>query len=143
MSLTLGEKQEVFMAFLGSLLQKAGDLGYDVRGKELYRTEQQARWNASHCATLLPNGHRCSKHVSKHGPNKAIKHKFRKIGIVNSLHRVCLAIDLVLAIDSKVTWKFEDYRALGEYWESLNHLCCWGGRFNDAGHFSVTHQGRK
>jgi hypothetical protein len=34
---------------------------------------------------------------------------------------------------------------LGEFWESLHPLCCWGGHFRnrDPYHFSVTHGGVK
>lgn len=61
-----------------------------------------------------------------------------------SLHRSSLALDLlwVKPDGSFATW--EDYRPLGEYWESLGGS--WGGRFDlngdgvskdDANHFSL------
>jgi len=36
------------------------------------------------------------------------------------------------------------FQELGEWWERQNKLCMWGGRFKsgDAGHFSLTHDGR-
>jgi len=37
----------------------------------------------------------------------------------------------------------EDHRPLGEYWESLDPLCRWGGRFNDGNHYSIEHEGIK
>lgn len=139
---SLSEKQELFSELLIPLLGKAHSLGYHVRLKELYRTEETARWNASHCGTLV-GGKRCLGFKGDHGPTGSIKHTFKAIGIVNSLHRICLAIDLVLSKDGVVTWDYKDYLRLGEFWESLSHLCRWGGRFGDAGHFSITHNGRK
>jgi hypothetical protein len=30
----------------------------------------------------------------------------------------------------------DDYKELGEYWESLDQDCKWGGRWGDGNHFS-------
>ena len=30
----------------------------------------------------------------------------------------------------------EDHRFLGEFWESLDPMCTWGGRFQDGNHYS-------
>lgn len=35
------------------------------------------------------------------------------------------------------------WKVLGEKWESLHPLCRWGGRFSDANHVSVEHNGVK
>ena len=37
----------------------------------------------------------------------------------------------------------ERWLQLGMFWESLGSLCKWGGRFGDAGHFSLSHNGRR
>ena len=64
----------------------------------------------------------------------------------NSLHGYRLAADLNLFIGGK--WisdgRHPDWQELGAFWESLDPLCRWGGRFkkNDANHFSLTHEGR-
>lgn len=62
-----------------------------------------------------------------------------------SLHKVRLAKDNNLWVDGKYirdgshpVWKI-----IGEKWESMHPLCRWGGRFNDANHFSMTHWGCK
>lgn len=67
-------------------------------------------------------------------------------GVSSSLHPDRLAVDLNLFCSDGTPLKTaDDYRPLGEYWKSLNPLCCWGGDFHrvDADHFSVTYQGRK
>ncbi len=63
----------------------------------------------------------------------------------NSLHYIRLAIDLNLFVNGvwirngdHVAWK-----DLGQFWESLHELATWGGKFNDANHFSITHEGRR
>jgi hypothetical protein len=62
----------------------------------------------------------------------------------NSLHYEKLAIDLNLFINGR--WISDGghpaWRDLGEYWESLDSLCRWGGRFGDANHFSIHDKGR-
>jgi len=61
-----------------------------------------------------------------------------------SLHYQRLAIDLNLFVDGKYirSGRHPAYVQLGTYWESLHPLCRWGGRFNDANHFSLTHAGK-
>jgi hypothetical protein len=49
----------------------------------------------------------------------------------DGFHPKCLAIDLKLFIAEIYMTKTEDYRILGEYWESLSPDCVWGGRFGD------------
>lgn len=66
-------------------------------------------------------------------------------GIVDSLHCIRLAIDLNAFKAGVYLTKSEDYRELGEFWESLSvpgAECAWGGRFNDGNHFSIRHAGR-
>ncbi len=138
--LTLGQKQELFARLVPKLLLHAQDrLGFHVRIGEVLRFEQQARWNAEHC--------RKCKQVRSfkiHGwTKKKGGHRFKGIGIVNSLHRLKLAIDLILFLGKSMLKQSEDYRELGMYWESLHPLCYWGGRFGDGGHFSIQHGGRK
>jgi hypothetical protein len=141
MSLSLGQKQELFARCHYALLGEAFRLGYDVRQKELLRGEQQARWNAAHCGE-------CRGDEPTHGGQA---HPFKPIGILASLHRDGLAIDLVLVKNDAPLWTVGDYRPLGLYWESLDPLCYWGGDsskegdrlIHDGVHFSITHQGRQ
>lgn len=61
----------------------------------------------------------------------------------NSLHYDGLAIDIDLFKDGKYLPETEDHKVFGEFWESLHKDCCWGGRFKDGNHYSVTMGGRK
>lgn len=69
------------------------------------------------------------------------------IGIAASLHTQRLARDKMLILDGKYTPRAEDYRYAGEVWELIGKPfgveTAWGGRFNDANHFSCAWQGRK
>lgn len=51
-------------------------------------------------------------------------------------HPKGLAIDLNLFRDGKYLTTTEDHTPLGHYWESLDPLCSWGGRWNDGNHYS-------
>lgn len=64
-------------------------------------------------------------------------------GNARSAHKMRLAIDLNLFDGDEMLTKTEDHRRLGEYWESLDPLCRWGGRFNDGNHYSLEHMGVK
>jgi hypothetical protein len=110
----LGEKQELFAQLLPRLLDKAHQLGYRVRLKELLRTPEMAQIYAE-----------------------------QGKGIANSLHTKGLAIDLILFRDGQPLWSSVDYTELGEFWEGIHPLCRWGGRFNDGCHFSLEHGGVK
>jgi hypothetical protein len=114
---TLGEHQELFMQLLPRLLDKAHELGFKVRGGELWRSDAAAA------------------EYARQGK-----------GIQNSLHRDKLAIDLNLFKDGKYLTASEDHKPLGDFWKSLHPLCCWGGDFRpspDGNHYSITWQGRK
>ncbi len=59
--------------------------------------------------------------------------------MVGSLHYKRLAFDLNLFRGGKYLTKTDDYKQLGQYWESLGGS--WGGRFQDGNHFSLGHKG--
>lgn len=63
--------------------------------------------------------------------------------MANSLHYEGLAVDIDLTKGNVYLSNTEDHRAFGEFWESLDPDCCWGGRFKDGNHYSVTMGGRK
>ena len=62
----------------------------------------------------------------------------------NSLHYLGLAVDFVQYTDQGDWLKdTKDYVKLGHIWESLHRDCCSGIHFDDGGHCSLTHDGRK
>ncbi len=129
----LGQKQELFAELLPRLIDKAISLGFKVRVGEVLRFEAQARWNSEHCrACKKTKAHKNHQH-----------HTFVAIGILHSLHRQKLAVDLILFLRGQPRWDTFSYTKLGEWWEDQHTLCRWGGRFRDAGHFSITHGGRR
>lgn len=57
--------------------------------------------------------------------------------MAGSLHHMGLAADLLLYLqDGTYLTQTEDYVVLGSFWESLDPLCKWGGKFGDGNHFS-------
>ena len=113
----LGEKQELFMRLLPRLLDRAHELGYNVRGGELERRPEMAKLYAE-----------------------------QGKGTLNSLHILRLAIDLHLFKNGEYLTASEAHESLGQYWKSLHPLCRWGGDFKpkpDGNHYSIEHEGRK
>lgn len=111
--MTLSEKQQLFTVMIAQLINFADNKGMRLTFGEAYRTPEQAKLNA------------------KSGT-----------GISNSLHTQRLAVDFNLFINGEYKTRTEDYRALGEYWESIGGS--WGGRFKsnpDGNHFSLEHNG--
>ena len=114
--MSLSQKQQLFTLMVSKLITWAYANNYTLTFGEAYRTPEQAALNA-----------------------KAGK------GISNSLHTKRLAIDMNLFIDGVYRIASEDYKPLGEYWESLGNGAAWGGRFSkpDGNHFSLSHEGVK
>lgn len=104
MSLSLREKQSLFVMLVSRLIRWAYLNGYELTFGDAYAL----------------SGH-----------------------MKNSLHGKRLAIDLNLFKDGQYLTRTEDHTPLGEYWESLHHLCRWGGRFKDGNHYSMEHNGVK
>jgi delta 1-pyrroline-5-carboxylate dehydrogenase len=116
---TLLQKQILFAMLVSHLIEKATSSGYGLTFGEAWRSDETAKLDAQ-------DGK----------------------GIVNSVHRIRLAVDFNLFKNGVLLTSVEDYRPLGEYWESCSdangaYTCCWGGRFNDADHFSISHNGVK
>lgn len=61
----------------------------------------------------------------------------------NSLHYKGLAKDIISYRNGAYLTATEEYRTLGEKWESMHPLARWGGRFQDGNHFSFEHEGIK
>lgn len=122
---------------------QAHGLGYALTFGECYRSDEQAEINAIGEAgrqmvatAIMATFPRLALALTNNGSAG---------GIRTSLHGDRLAIDLNLFKGGKWLNKTEDFRQLGEYWESLHPFNAWGGRFTkpDGNHFSMTWQGRK
>lgn len=111
--MTLREKQSLFVSLVALLIAEAFRQGFEVTFGETYRSPEEA-------ARLAKAG----------------------LGIKNSLHTQRLAIDLNLFRNGTYLSSGESHRSLGEWWEKQYPLCRWGGRFNDANHYSLEHGGR-
>lgn len=118
----LGKKQELFARLYWRLLQHIEEAGYQVRLGETWRSKAAAEEYAR-----------------------------RGIGIVNSVHRLKLAVDLNLFDQNgKYLTSIEDHLPFGVWWEDQHELTRWGGRFrrrgsgkSDPGHYSLEHNGVK
>ena len=117
----LGEKQKLFSRLLPRLIDKAHELGFEVTLGDAYRD---------------PRSH------GKMG-ERLSHNEVDVYGALYSCHKMRLAIDLNLFKDGKYLTTTEDHRELGEWWEQQDPDSAWGGRFNDANHYSLTHDGSK
>ncbi|NAW97859.1 MULTISPECIES: M15 family metallopeptidase [unclassified Vibrio] len=113
--MTLGDKQRAFTRMTADLIVFAYEQGYELTFGDAYRD---------------PRVH------GQMGEKKSYSS-------ANSNHKERLAIDLNLFVRGEyiINGDHPAYVALGEYWESLGGS--WGGRFDDANHFSIEHNGRK
>jgi hypothetical protein len=116
--MTLGEKQELFFRLEARLLSKALEIcdreGITIRGGDAFR---DARVHGIY------------------GEKKSYASAY-------SLHKLKLARDLNFIKDGRLLVETKYFQELGEWWEKQHELCRWGGRFKDAGHFSLTHDGK-
>lgn len=110
---SLGQKQREFLPMVARLIEFAYANGYELTVGDGYRDPRL------HGALGVKIGY----------------------GAANSCHKIRLAIDLNLFRDGKYLTATEDYRVLGEFWETIGGT--WGGRFSDGNHFSIEHEGRK
>lgn len=111
--MTLGEQQQLFMRLLPGLINKAHQLGFEIRAGDLFRD---------------PRVH------GNFGTRKGY-------GRSRSCHKLKIAIDLNLFKNGKFMQKTADHKELGQWWETQHALCKWGGRFNDGNHYSLERNG--
>lgn len=99
---------------------------------------------AQHILWLYEQGYRVRKGDAFRDPRVHGKVGVKKgYGHAYSMHKDKCADDLNLFKDGKFLTKTSDHLESGEKWESRHPLCCWGGRFDDGNHYSMTYQGRK
>lgn len=113
--MTLRQKQSKFARMVADLIIKAYDLGYEVTLGDAYRDPRV---------------------FGAMGTRAGFAY-----GAPSSCHKLRLAIDLNLFKDGVYLQTTEDHQLLGEYWESVGGT--WGGRFKDANHYSMEHEGHK
>jgi hypothetical protein len=111
----LGEKQELFAKLIAQHILWLYKQGYAVRCGDFFRD---------------PRVH------GQVGEDKGY-------GAPYSMHKDKCAADLNLFYDGQFLTKTSDHLESGEKWESRHPLCCWGGRFEDGNHYSLTDGGRK
>ena len=107
--MSLSDEQWEFLQDVAKLIQFAVSKGMKLTGGELLRTPEQQELYFSQ------------------GKSKTL----------NSLHLRKLAIDLNLIVGGQLGSR-DDYRPLGQYWESLDPKNRWGGNFKgfvDSPHF--------
>ncbi len=112
---TIGQKQKLFARLVPRLIDKAHELGFEV---------------------TLGDAYRDARAFGKLGQRIAYGNAF-------SCHKLRLAIDLNLYRGGVYLTSTEDHRVLGEWWEKQAPDACWGGRFEDGNHYSLTHDGLK
>ena len=104
--MSLSDTQWLFLQEVAELINYAHSLGYKL---------------------TLGDGYRDPRLHGDVGEKKGYGH-------AESFHKKRLAIDLNLFINGEYKTDTESHRPLGEYWESLGGT--WGGRFDDANHYS-------
>jgi len=119
MSLLL-EKQKEFSVLIADFILRIKHIGYDCTLGEAWRPPEMVKIYAD-----------------------------RKVGSLKSVHLDRLAMDLNVFKNGILLTKTEDYKEIGELWESMGGS--WGGRFKssdgtpkpDGNHFSIAFMGRK
>jgi hypothetical protein len=138
--MTLAQKQQEFTLMVASLIVWAYQRGDTLTFGEAYRSDEQAEINA-----LGTQGRAQLVAALKTIPTfaalaTAIANNVGG-GIARSLHGSRLAVDLNLFRGGQYVTDPDEYQPMGEHWESMGGT--WGGRFGDANHFSIEHEGRK
>jgi hypothetical protein len=110
---SLRQKQVRFARMVGELIEHAFALGYEV---------------------TLGDAYRDSRVHGEIGEKKGYGHP-------KSCHKLRLAIDLHLFKDGVYRIDTRSHQPLGEWWEARGGT--WGGRFNDANHYSLEHDGMR
>jgi len=98
----LSEQQRIFTLNISMLIQYADRLGYGLTFGEAFRTNEQ----------------------------QMIYVQTGKSKTMNSNHLRRLAVDFNVFKNGNLTWKWEDIKPLGDYWETLNEKNRWGGDWN-------------
>lgn len=109
--MSLRKKQSRFAVMVAKLILRAEELGYEVTLGDAYRDPRV---------------------FGEPG-------EYRGYGQPKSCHKLRLALDLNLFIDGTYRTDQKAHKPLGEWWELQGGS--WGGRFGDANHYSLEHEG--
>ena len=138
--MTLGARRSLFTGLLADLIGQMRDAGFEPRIGEVQR--------AGVTALLYGYGEaECDRIAQILSPEFSILadeiRKLRSVmGAKRSVHVDALAADIVLCASGGVPLtKTSDHEPFGLWWEKQHPYCCWGGRFGDGGHYSVTPDG--
>jgi hypothetical protein len=140
---TLGQKRDRFTREAAKWVLAVNAIpGFTVRQGECLRSDEQAEINA------LGSVGRKQLAVQIAGNFPGLAKKILNnagSGIRNSLHEDGLASDYQLFVNG--AWiddgSSPHWKKIGEMWEKQGPDHAWGGRFNDANHISIAHDGRK
>ena len=99
----LSEQQRIFTKNVSKLIEYAYDNCIELTFGEVYRTREQ----------------------------QLIYMQAGKSKTMNSNHLRRLAVDFNVFINGDLTYKWEDIKPLGDYWESLHEKNRWGGDWNN------------
>src|SRR3990167_8044 len=137
----LSDKQRKFVRLIHRLLDYGWDLGYEFAFGEALRSNEQAEINS----VGTEGREKIASMVQPVFADLAVKIRDngKNNGIRLSIHQDKLALDLNLFKNGQYLESTEDHRVLGEYWETLDPDCRWGGHFRDGNHYSLEYQGRK
>lgn len=143
MSETLGQKRERFTLESALWVVEVNQLaGYKLRLCEALRSDEQAEIHAMGTegrkglvAFLMARYPELARRIANNTGS----------GIRTSLHIEGVAADYQLFVNGEWVTASDDPRwvKIGEMWEARGPDHRWGGRFNDAGHISLEHGGRK
>jgi hypothetical protein len=113
----LSEKQQIFTACIGKLILFASSKEYGL---------------------TQGDGYRDPRVFGEMGEKRSYASK-------NSVHKIRLAHDFNLFVKGEFISDggHPAWLELGEHWECLHKDARWGGRFDDANHFSFEHWGCK
>jgi hypothetical protein len=145
--MTLGEARRQFTVDIAGLVARITGAGMMCQIEEASRSNEQAAINAMgdsarHALVALLSAPGADGRF--HALAIALMDNEGN-GILNSNHRIGLAVDLSLfKADGSYCIALSDYQPFGEWWEAKRPgLTMWGGRFHDADHFSYLWNGVK
>jgi hypothetical protein len=131
--MTLVEEQFKFLMDVEKLLKYIRERGWVVTGGELWRPIVTQRYYIEIGRSKTMN--------SMHLKRLAIDLNFFKPLSKEEYERIKEEAKGVVVVDGKpyrLTWKYEDIKPFGEFWESLDPKNRWGGNFKtfkDVPHF--------